>query len=185
MSNFASLGKNEIITLLQQGDKAAFKFIFDQYYGVLVDYITTYTRDRQLSEDIVQHSFIMLWQKRDRLSQIKSPKNYLYTIAYNHYVDLYRKEKRTQNLLEELRVKNLNNRVEEDRDFLEKRVATLKHIIAQLPPRCKEILYLSRQRGLEHVEIAEKLNISTKTVEEQIRIAFKKIRKNLNQVTSF
>ena len=142
----------------------------------MVSYITTFTQNRQQSEDIVQHSYITLWQKRDRLLKGTSPKNYLYTIAYNHYIDLYRKTVRKNNFLMELQMENLRNRIEEDYEVLDKRIAKLKQIIAQLPPRCKKILYLSRQRGLEHIEIAEQLNISHRTVEEQIRIAFEKIR---------
>ena len=185
MSIYTSWSNKELVVAIQQGDKVAFKFLFEQYYGPLVGYISTYTQDKQLSEDIVQHSFITLWQKRSRLSNETSPKNYLYTIAYNRYIDLLRKEKRVGGLLEELRMENLRNRIEEDREFLEKRLFKLKKIIEGLPPRCKEILYLSRQRGLEYTEIAEKLKISPKTVEEQIRIAFKKIRKGFEDSHSF
>lgn len=176
MSIYSSMSNEELVAAIQQEDSAAFKFLFNQYYGPLVGYITTFTQNRQQSEDIVQHSYITLWQKRDRLLKETSPKNYLYTIAYNHYIDLYRKALRKIDLLEELRLENLYNRIDEDRDFLDRRIAKLKNIIALLPPRCKEVLYLSRQRGLEYMEIAEQLNISPRTVEEQIRIAFKKIR---------
>ncbi|MEE9361460.1 MAG: RNA polymerase sigma-70 factor [Cellulophaga sp.] len=176
MSIHSSMSNEELVTAIQQEDSAAFEFLFNQYYSPLVGYIITFTKNRQQSEDIVQHSYITLWQKRNRLLKDTSPKNYLYTIAINHYIDLYRKTVRENYFLMELQRENLHNRIEEDYEVFDKRIAKLKKIIAQLPPRCKEILYLSRQRGLEYVEIAEQLNISPRTVEEQIRIALKKIR---------
>ena len=176
MSIYSSMSNEELVTAIQQTDSTAFEFLFNQYYSPLVGYITTFTQNRQQSEDIVQHSFITLWQKRNRLLKDTSPKNYLYTIAYNHYIDLYRKTVRKNDFLMELQMENLCNRIEENHEILDRRIAKLKKIIAQLPSCCKEILYLSRQRGLEYVEIAEQLNISPRTVEAQIRIAFKKIR---------
>lgn len=170
-------GNEKLAEAIKQGNITAFEFLFNQHYGALVGYITMYTKNQQLSEDIAQYSFISLWESRDNISTNFSPKNYLYTIAYNHYIDLYRKEKRKNALLEELRLENLYNRIEEDKDIFDLRLKKLGKIIEQLPPRCKEILILSRKRGLEYNEIAEKLKISPRTVEEQIRIAFKKIRK--------
>ena len=152
MAIYDSWKNKELLLAIQQGDKSAFEFLFKKYYEALVGYITTYTQDSQLSEDIVQHSFISLWNKRHKLLLDTSPKNYLYTIAYNRYIDLYRKKKREDTLLKELCLENLR----------------------------KEVLYLSKLRGLDYNEIAEKLKISPRTVEEQVRIAFKKIRKGFN-----
>tara|TARA_R110002050_G_scaffold261556_1_gene401721 strand:+ start:259025 stop:259609 length:585 start_codon:yes stop_codon:yes gene_type:complete len=180
MAIYDSWKNKELLLAIQQGDKSAFEFLFKKYYEALVGYITTYTQDSQLSEDIVQHSFISLWNKRHKLLLDTSPKNYLYTIAYNRYIDLYRKKKREDTLLKELCLENLRNNIEENHDVFEKRIARLKRIIEHLPPRCKEVLYLSKLRGLDYNEIAEKLKISPRTVEEQVRIAFKKIRKGFN-----
>lgn len=174
---YSTWSNEKLLLAIQNGNQSAFEFLFNQHYTHLVGYITTYTQDKQLSQDIVQHSFISLWNKRDQLKLKTSPKNYLYTIAYNRYIDLYRKKLRDDNLLRELCLENLRNNIEENRDVLEKRIAKLKTITEKLPPRCKEILYLNKQRGLDYKEIAEKLGISPRTVEEQIRIAFKKIRK--------
>ena len=120
------MNNKELVAAIQQGDSDAFKFLFNQYYGPLVSYITTFTQNRQQSEDIVQHSYITLWQKRDRLLKGTSPKNYLYTIAYNHYIDLYRKTVRKNNFLMELQMENLRNRIEEGYEVLDKRIAKLK-----------------------------------------------------------
>lgn len=166
-----------MVLALQNGDKSAFNFLFDNYYQPLVGYLSMYTRNKERSEDIVQYVFMKLWEKRSELECSVSPKNYLYTIAYNRFIDMYRREIHQKDVLKELSIANLTNRIEEDSEVLAIRVLRLRKIIDTLPPRCKEILILSRQRGLEHIEIANLLQISTRTVEKQIFIAFKKIRK--------
>ncbi len=177
MSDYSSWNNKKLVDAIQKGDKMAFEFIFNLYYKPLLGYVTTFSKNREQSEDIVQQSFVSLWEKRNKLQKNISPKNYLYTIAYNNYIDFYRKEKRTNALLEDLLKENLQNRIDEDQEFLENRILKLRKVIENLPPRCKEILYLSKQRGLEYLEISEKLKISPKTIESQIRLAFKKIRK--------
>ena len=177
MSDYSSWNNKKLVDAIQKGDKMAFEFIFNLYYKPLLGYVTTFSKNREQSEDIVQQSFVSLWEKRNKLQKNISPKNYLYTIAYNNYIDFYRKEKRTNALLEDLLKENLQNRIDEDQEFLDNRILKLRKVIENLPPRCKEILYLSKQRGLEYLEISEKLKISPKTIESQIRLAFKKIRK--------
>lgn len=181
MTMYDSWSSKELLKAIQSGDKKAFEFLFKKHYANLVGYITTYTQDGQLSEDIVQYSFIRLWNKRDKILIKSSPKNFIYTIAYNRYIDLYRKKKRDDNLLKELCLENLRNNVEENDEVVKARIIKLKKLIENLPPRCKEILYLNKQRGLDYNEIAEELKISPRTVEEQIRIAFKKIRKGFKE----
>ncbi|MBU3820996.1 RNA polymerase sigma-70 factor [Flavobacteriaceae bacterium XHP0103] len=171
------MDNEELVQALREGDELAFDFLFKCYYKPLLAFITTYTRNVEQAEDIVQQSFISLWNKKEDLKLKVSPKNYLYTIAYNQFVDHYRKSVRKSDFLEELRLAFLRDSIDEDDELLEKRISKLKAIIEKLPPKCKKILIMSRQQGLKYKEIADKLNISHRTVEEQVRIAFKKIRK--------
>lgn len=179
------MDSEKLVVALKQGDELAFEFLFNRYYKSLVAFITTYTRSTELSEDIVQQSFILLWNKKEDLQLKGSPKNYLYTIAYNQFVDHYRKSKRKNDFLEEFRLEFLRNSIDENEELLEKRIEKLKIIIQKLPPKCKRILIMSRQQGLKYKEIADKLNISPRTVEEQVRIAFKKIRKAFEEDNLF
>ena len=64
----------------------------------------------------------------------------------------------------------------EEGSYVDNRIKKLKVIIDELPPKCREILLLNKRDGLKYKEIALKLNVSEKTVESQMRIAFKKIR---------
>ncbi|TRX54307.1 sigma-70 family RNA polymerase sigma factor [Fulvivirga sp. M361] len=77
----------EAAKALKKGDRAVSRYFFERYYDRLIAYITTYTRDKLQSEDIVQEAFINLWKDRDKLDPTKSPKSYLYAIAYNRCID--------------------------------------------------------------------------------------------------
>ena len=169
---------NEIkaVCALKKGDRSAFKYLFEMYYDRLVAYIATYTNDRMQSEDIVQQAFIKLWKQRQKLDETRSPKNYLYTIAYNHYIDLIKDNKKQDRILGQIWERALIDRIEEDREDLEDRIRKLEKIMDSLPPRCKEIIVLNKIQGVKYTEIADLLGISVKTVEAQMRIAFIKIR---------
>ena len=169
---------NEIdaVKALKQGDKKVFRYLFESYYNRLTAYILTYTQNKMEAEDIVQQAFINLWEDREKLHEIRSPKNYLYAIAYNRYVDSIRNEKKRSKLLDDIWERSLAMKIEEDNETQQIRIKKLKSIIETLPTRCKEIILMNKIQGIKYKEIAEILGISVKTVETQMRIAFKKIR---------
>lgn len=167
----------EAVKALRNGDRAAFRYLFDRYYDRLVAYITTYTHDKWLSEDIVQQAFINLWNDKAKLDERKSPKAYLYAIAYNRYIDAVKGVKKREKLLDQVWERALRDRIQEDTEIMEKRIQKMRQIIEALPPKCKEIIQMNKLQGLKYKEIAEQLGVSIKTVESQMRIAFTKIRK--------
>jgi RNA polymerase sigma-70 factor (ECF subfamily) len=174
-----------LVSAIIKGDSSAFKDLFERYYKLLVGYITTLTNDMDVSEDIVQQAFITLWKQRESLDVSKSIKSFLYTIAYNAYVDQYRKLKRQDVFFDELRLEAIREGIAEDNELLEQRISKLKRIVESLPPRCREVLELHKMEGLKYKEIAETLDISLKTVESQMRIAYQKIREGFEQDPMF
>ena len=166
----------QLIAAIQNNDRASFEVLFNKYYKSLVGYVMTFAHDKDLSEDIVQQTFVIIWTKRHKFSITKSPKSYLYAVAYNTYIDHCRKMKSQQTFFDDLREQALRNSIFEDRELLETRLNKLKSIVETLPPRCREILELNKINGLKYREIAAKLKISQKTVEAQMRIAYQKIR---------
>jgi len=166
----------EAVNALKKGDKIAFRYIFEKYYNRLVSYIMTYANDKWLSEDIVQQAFINLWDDRMKLNDNKSPKGYLYAIAYNRYIDTAKKVKKREKLLDQVWERALRDRIQEDTETTEQRIQKMKEVIETLPPKCKEIIYMNKVQGFKYKEIAEQMGISIKTVESQMRIAFTKTR---------
>lgn len=168
--------EKDLIHAITKGDDVVFKDLFMRYYQPIVGYINTFTNDLHLSEDIVQQSFIKIWKQRKDLDVTKSTKSYLYTIAYNTYIDNYRKQRREDVVLDTLREQAIRESIAEDTEIMEARITRLKQLVTQLPPRCREILILNKLEGLTYKQIAEKLELSQKTVESQMRIAYQKIR---------
>ena len=165
--------------------KDVFKIVFDQLYGPLLAYTKTLTNNHDQAKDIVQNCFISLWQKRPDLLESPSLKNFLFTSAYNSFIDLYRKNQRTNKILDELKYSMAKENIIEEDSNLDFKIKRLKLVIAQLPPKCQEILLLNKRDGIKYKEIAIRMAISEKTVESQMRIAFKKIRKEFRNEKQF
>ncbi|MDO6519568.1 RNA polymerase sigma-70 factor [Zobellia galactanivorans] len=166
----------EAVRDLKKGNKVAFKYLFNTYYNRLVAYITTYNHNIAQSEDVVQQTFIKLWDNRQKLDEGQSPKGYLYAIAYNIYCDTLRTQKKQEKLMSVIWERALRDRIEEDLDAKERRIQKMRQVIESLPPKCKEIIQMNKIQGIKYKDIAEHMGISIKTVEAQMRIAFTKIR---------
>ncbi|MBU2906513.1 RNA polymerase sigma-70 factor [Arenibacter algicola] len=156
--------------------KDVFKIVFEQLYGPLLAYTKTLTNNHDQAKDIVQNCFITLWQKRPDLVESPALKSFLFTTAYNSFIDLYRKNQRKNKIFDELKYNMAKESLIEEVSHVDHKIKKLKMVVDKLPPKCREILLLNKRDGLKYKEIASRLNISEKTVESQMRIAYKKIR---------
>ncbi|WP_339715773.1 RNA polymerase sigma-70 factor [uncultured Kriegella sp.] len=170
------MNDNDMVKALKKGDKIAFKYLFNTYYNRLVAYIITYSHDKAQSEDIVQQTFIKLWENRQKLDDSKSPKGYLYAIAHNIYIDAIKTSKKHEKIMNLVWESALRDRIEEDFETQEIRIQKMKRVVENLPPKCKKIIHMNKVQGIKYQEIADQMGISIKTVESQMRIAFIKIR---------
>ena len=175
---------NEEIFILQRmidGDENAFKYFFDTYYDNLCNFVNSYLRDETLAEDIVQNIFIYLWENRNSLPTNCSIKSYLYTASKNKSLNHLRNEKNKNRIVGELLTQAEFNSEEKADQFLE--FEELRKVVFSaidvLPANCKTIYKLSRDEGLTNKEIAERLGVSVKTVENQMTIAIRKIKEFL------
>lgn len=167
-----------ILQRMIDGDENALKYFFDTYYDDLCNFVNSYLRDESLSEDIVQSIFIYLWDKRDSIPNHCSIKSYLYMASKNKSLNYLRNDRTKNRILEKLSFEPKLTFANEADQFLE--FEELKMIVSnaidKLPNQCKTIYQLSREDGLSNKEIAEKLGISAKTVENQMTIAIRKIK---------
>ena len=164
---------------LKKGEPKAYTFLIDSYHHKLCLYAFSLTNDQDLSEDIVQNVFIRIWKIRQKLKDDFNFKSYLYKSVYNEFIDQYRKQKNVL-ALEKKHIDALSFIVEEeDEKSLERLIKLVKKEIQNLPPKCKETFLLSKYEGLTNIEIADYLNISTKSVEGHITKAFSILRKTL------
>jgi RNA polymerase sigma-70 factor (ECF subfamily) len=173
----------ELISRLKKGDEKAYAHLIETYNHKLCSYANSLINDISLSEDIVQNVFINVWERRNNLRTDSSIKSYLYKSVYNGCINQYKKN-HSVTALEKKYIEGLDYIVENnDDDYLEKLIIRVKESIHNLPPKCKEIFLLSKKEGLTNIEISEYLNISKKTIERQITIAFSKIRKDVGSKT--
>lgn len=176
----SNVSKEEVFILKRmiEGDENAFKYFFDTYYDDLCNFVNCYIRDEALAEDIVQGIFIDLWERKDALQSDCSVKSYLYTASKNKSLNSIRNEKNKDRIHGLLFNQNEVFSQEKADSFLE--FEELKEVVSAavdgLPRQCKMIYQLSRNEGLTNKEIAERLDITVKTVENQMTIAIRKIK---------
>ena len=167
-----------LVEHLKKGDEDAYAYLMDTYYHKLCVYAKSLSRDIYVSEDIVQNIFLRVWEQRNKLKDIYPIKSYLYQSVYNEFINQYRKKSNLMSVENEY-VNNLNTILEEDDRDLTKLMALVKLEIQNLPPKCKKIFIMGKQEGLTYLEISEYLNISFRTVENQMSKAFSIIREKV------
>lgn len=149
-----------------------YRIHFQMLYGCAYRIV----RDTENAREIVQEVFIEIWNRQDRWKHIKSFKAYLLTTTYRQSLDFLNKKKRFISI--EYNHHPQENIVENDFNAKEFTLHMIK-AIDDLPEKCKQIFLLSREEDQSYMQIADSLGISIKTVEAQIGIALKRLRKSL------
>lgn len=154
-----------------------FESYFKRYYTPLGMYVTRLCKNPQEAEDIVQETFSIAWEKFSATALPDNFKAYLYRVAHNLTIDRLKSTQSNESSLSVDDIKDVEP-TEESIDTSE-RDARLWIAISKLPPRCREVFLLSKHNGLSNAEIAKELDISIKTVENQMTKAFKSLRNSL------
>lgn len=173
------MDKNEFIALLRKGDDEAFTQLVNLYSRRLFAYAASLSGDHSMAKDIVQEVFLKTFENRKKLNSNYSIEGFLYRVTYNLFVNMYYRNKVQLKIHDEY-LRYLNQIIESDDDHkIRESLDNVNKSIRKLPKNCKKIFLLSKKQGYTNKEISEILNISIKTVESQITIAFKKIREDL------
>ncbi len=143
-----------------------------------------YVKSREDADEIVNDTFMAVWDKQDELVLDQTIKSFLYTIVRNKSLNLLKKRKiEISELDENFEVASQHISPIEILQARETEEAIFE-LIAKLPPKCQQIFILSRREHLGNKEIASILDIGEKTVENQISIAIKLIRAGLKNQTN-
>lgn len=156
-----------------------YELIFRQYYEALCNYANNWLRDMDHAEEVVQEVFVKLWEKKQSLNIEGSVKAYLYKSVYNTAMNEIRRGKMKEKYVNEASNHEKVTQPSEGsalRD-LEKRIETA---LQELPEQCRLVFRMSRFEELKYREIADVLNISVKTVENQMGKALRIMRENLS-----
>lgn len=174
------LSSIQLLNTLRAGDITAFEMIFKTYYQLLCNYAYSFVQDRDEAEEIVQSTFLSVWEKRESLTIHTGVKPYLYAMVRNAALNVIKHEKIKQQhaavemSVAEKSVESVTRTVIASE--LEERILIA---LNKLPEQCRLVFKLSRFEELKYAEIAEQLNISIKTVENQMGKALRIMREQL------
>lgn len=168
---------------IKNGSFEAFGLLYKEYYPKLLNFVFKMSRDRVLAEDIVQETFVILWEKRANINLEKPLGGYVYKICHNEFLKHIRKQTKEKAFLDEVKASQYLElfSLEENTD----RLTEMRKIIDGLSPKCKEAFIASKYENLTYVEIAERMGISKKTVEVHISKAYTIIRKKFKLLSCF
>lgn len=157
--------------------------VFRCYYKPLCLYAMHYLHDMDLVEDVVQDCFTELWERMNAEKTVSNMKPYLYMMVRNYCLDTLKKDNQIDyNSSPSDLVDIIPNEEAEERSLIEARLWTA---IDSLPEKCREVFLLSKRDGLKYKEIADKLNISTKTAENQVAKAVKMLKQGTIKIYNF
>lgn len=172
------------ISALKKGEKKAYEEIYSDYFGVLYHLCIQYLHHEKIAEEIVQDTFLKLWEIRDTLTEQINIRSFLYTITKNNCLNYLRNQKVSMKHMENIKylemqfnyeaLERLGNYVQFE-DLKNKIEEAIKH----LPEEVIETFKLSRFEELSYKEISTTQKISIKTVEARISKALKILRAEL------
>jgi RNA polymerase sigma-70 factor (ECF subfamily) len=179
------IDEKAIFNKIRNDDHAAFRSLFDTYYASLCHYASHFLNDDSLSEEVVQELFVKLWEKRKMLDVETSVKHYLFRAVRNGCLNQIQHDKVKQLHGKKLKEALMSEDPAEEYMITPEMILRLEEGIELLPVKRREIFRLSREYGLKYREIAEKLNISVKTVEAQMGLALKALRQKIKVLIIF
>ncbi len=178
MSPIAELRIQQLQTRIARfDDQMAYKELFTSLYPSLYHFIIDIIKSRQVAEEIISDVFMKIWEKRKSLEEILNLRVYCFVAAKNLTLNQLEKQKReaTCNIDEYASHIRSMNVDPEQMMITEEMLKRVHQIVETLPSRCKMAFKLVKENGFKYKEAAEILNVSVKTIENQLAIALKKI----------
>ena len=175
-----SVSDPEIVSAIRQGDEAAFEKTFRTYYSRLCKYANSLLKDSDEAEEVVQTVFLTIWEKRADLEITFSIKAYLYRAVHNHCLNRFKHA-----AIKEAHKEYSEHFIPQSYESVTQAIHAseleeqIEHAVNRLPVQCQKAFRMSRFEELKYQEIAERLDISIKTVENQIGKALRILRVEL------
>lgn len=173
---------SELVTGLREGNELVFESIFKSYYERLCNYANTFINDMEEAEEMVQGTFLTLWEKHEITDVHTSLKSYLYRAVHNNCLNhikhsVVKREYDSEYLhYADIEYDQVSNEVIGKE--LERKI---HNSIESLPPQCQAVFKLSRFENLTYNEISEKMGLSVKTIENHMIKALKTLRVDLKE----
>ena len=176
----------QLVKQLRKGDIFAFNALFNKYGQKVYNFSMKHLKNEEDVKDLVQEIFSKIWDIRHKIDEKKAFDSFLFTITLNTIRDYFRKQVKNRKLINKW-LEDAMTYSESTSEMVE--LASLEKVVdsfvEQLPPKRQMVFRLSRIQGLNNDEIAERLKITKKTVENHLNLALKHLRDVLHEEQSF
>ncbi|NRF41975.1 RNA polymerase sigma-70 factor [Pedobacter foliorum] len=181
MTVYCSLTDDELFGLFKSGEKSCFDQIFKRFYKSLCHFAQSIVGDRDKAEDVAQEALISLWHKQDDFKTLASLRSFLYVCVHNSCFNELEKMKVRTKYQDSL----IQGEIQSDTTILESLIQTevvrrLFLAVDTLPEQCKKVISMTFQDNKTPKEIAEELNVSVSTVNNQKMRGILLLRKKLS-----
>jgi RNA polymerase sigma-70 factor (family 1) len=158
-------------------DQLAYKELFTSFYPFLFHFVTGIVKSRQSAEEIVSDLFMKIWEKRKTLEEIQNLRVYCFVAARHLSINQLEKQKRQHSVnIEDYKGRLIHMAPDPEQSMISAEMLRRVHeVVEELPPRCKLSFKLVKEYGFKYREAAEILQVSEKTIENQLTIALRKI----------
>ena len=166
----------------QQDDQHAYGQLYVAYMPYLLKFANSIIKNHELAEEIVSDVFIKIWQNRTDIARVENLRLYMYVSTKNTALNYLSRHFRKDIIsLEEMSMNTIMSPYDPEQLMItSEAVRKINLEIQKLPPRCKLIFKLVKEDKLKYNEIARLLNISVKTIDNQMATALKKISGAIN-----
>ena len=186
MNNQKDITDVDLVHRIKYGEKNAYQKLFERYAPKIYQFSLSYLKNEADAEELVQDVFLKIWEKREILDSSQNIKAYIFKIAVNTIYDFIRR-KNIESAFNDFAKVNFNKSSNDTWDTIiyEEMQVTLNELITKMPEQRRRIFRLSKTKGLTNDEIAKKLNLSKRTVENQLYRAILFLKEHLKNESVF
>lgn len=180
--NYISMGEERLLLQqLKDGSYDSFKVLYERWVARLYQFALKLTKSESMAQEIVQESFIKIWEKHESINPEQSFKSFLFTIAYHKSINHFRTQIRQPLMGDYLEYTSAlaDEHTADQHLSMEHFLRRLEEAKKKLTPRQRELFELSKEQDLSNAEIEERLGISNQAVRNRIAAAVKIIREEM------
>jgi RNA polymerase sigma-70 factor (ECF subfamily) len=171
----------ELVQDLRRGVYDAFDELFNEYCSTIFHFAVSILKSKEEAEEVVQNTFLIVWEKRQSIDYRQSFKSFIFTIAHNITIDTFRRKIKEKKYRDHVLINASIFYDQEEFHISNDLLRNVERIIEELPDRRREIFKLRKEKGFSYKKIADELDISVKTVENSINLAVKYIKSRINK----
>lgn len=178
--------ESNFFLLVKTNKNKAFQLVFDSYWQTLYNHAYKKVQSKDIAKDLVQDSFVSLWDKIDLLDAEGNVLSYLYAILRNKTLKLYEKDEGRFCYAKSMISNGVMGDNHSQNLLLEKELkAIIDAEILHMPPRMREIYIMKKEDDLSIKQIANDLSLSEQTIKNQLQMAYQRLRVRVSDYDSF